>query len=628
MVGMRMENFGGMVPLLSRRLLPENMATYATNAYMRGGEVRGLREPKLLTQFPNGGGDPVYYRAARLPDPDAPTVPVWVPFLSQYARIFPNPIKNDAFDRYLWVDENANGSAQPLYQNSFARIKAGNTGADAPILLGVPSPSAAPGLVVSGGSGTVETRSYVYTYVNLFGEEGPPSDAVTVSGFQNGTWDLSSLLTPAFVTTRGITYKRIYRTVSGTSATAFYFVADIPVANTTYGDVSLGSVLAQAGILLASTDWEPPEDMEGIVQMPNGFFVGWRGKDVFFSEPYRPWAWPPGYTLTTAYSIIDMGVIDQTIVALTATSPILITGVTPAAMSMSAVNYVEPCLSRNSVVQAPEGVYFASPNGLNLLSPSGILSITREVIGRDQWQKDYAANINAAASFDSQYVSHSAIGTGFVFDPRGLQSGIIGIVNYPIVRNIWTDPYTGQAHLMIDNGVYEWSNEDQPLLAASWLSKEFQFPRPMNFGAFIVNIDPRYTLIDAPTTIIDESTQPVGDPWPEESSIINYNQINGVEVNGAPAWGATPPDNPSHDPWPYWYGVASGSADYDLPDGGVCEIIIFASGAIVWRGIVESGVMYRLPSGFKADLWQVQIKSRVPVMNVQIAETPKELARV
>ena len=45
MVSMRMENFGGMVPLLSPRLLPENMAANAVNAYLRTGEMRGLREP-------------------------------------------------------------------------------------------------------------------------------------------------------------------------------------------------------------------------------------------------------------------------------------------------------------------------------------------------------------------------------------------------------------------------------------------------------------------------------------------------------------------------------------------------------------------------------------------------------
>lgn len=626
MAGMRMENFGGMVPLLSRRLLPDSMAVNAANAYLRAGEVRGFREPKLIKQYASGGGDPVYKRAIRIPDPADPVVPVWVPFTSPFSRIFPNPLKNDAYNRFIWLDGNDVGSPQLPMQNSLQRIKDG----DPAILLGVPSPAAAMGLSVAGGSTITITRAYVYTYVNLFGEESQPSPSVVVSGFIDGTWNLTGIVNPAFATDRGITKVRIYRSITGGGGTAFYRVVEQNVTTATYADTRLDSVVAQESLFLQSAMWEIPLEMEGIIAMPNGFFAGWNGKDIYFSEPYRPWAWPAEYTLTSAYKVIDAGAVDQTMVALTATSPVLVTGVSPAGMSIAATQYVEPCLGRGTVVQAPEGVYFASPNGLTLISPAGMTSITREVIGRDSWQRDYVPKINAAASFDSQYVAHGAEGTGFVFDPRGLQSGIIDIVNYPDVGNVWTDPYTAQAHLMIANGVYEWSNEQSPFLAATWLSKEFQFPRPLNLGAFMVTIDPRYGGITVPTlTVIDESALPVGGPWDDLTSIINYNQINGDTINDAPADGSLPPGEAAPVAvWPYWYGVVPTDAEYDLPPGAVCEFTVFADSAIVWRGLVESGVVYRLPSGFKSDTWQIQIKTRVPVLNVQIAETAKELARV
>ena len=701
MVGMRMENFGGMIPLLSKRLLPENMASFAANCYLRGGEIRGLREPKLLKQYPVGGINPTYAKSIRIPDPDFPLVPVWKPFVSRNAKIFPNPLRNDLYRRFIWLDGNSPGNPQPLMQNSLARIKNG----DPPYPLGVPGPATAISVVVVGGgtgvttlvvgvTGTgrvgavniptpdpafplgvsgvgavgtallldeldgiafpagiegagavgvldaaasgvvlplnpIITRSYVYTYVNLFNEESAPSPPVVVSGYTNGTWELSGIVNPAFAAERGITKVYIYRTISGALGTSFFRVTEQVVTDPTYSDTRLDSVVAAESILLQSFFWDVPPLMEGIVVMPNGFFAGWNKRDIFFSEPYRPWAWPVGYTLAAAYDVIDAGVIEQTMVALTATSPVLVTGVNPAAMSIAATFYVAPCISPSSITQATEGIYFASTGGLMLISSGGIVPVTHQVIGRDEWQNTYIPRIEMATAHDGQYISMNETGQGFVFDPRGIQSGIIDIVNYPPVSSLWTDPYTGEAHMMIANGVYQWSSSMQPLIAAEWLSKDFQFPKPINFGAIQVNIDPNYDTGSVLTPVIDESRLPVGGPWPDKTSIINYNRINGATINTNPAEGSFPPGEANTvDPWPYWYGVVPGPAAFDLPDGAVCQLIVFANDRIVFRELVSSGTIYRLPSGFKTDRWQIQIKSRVPVMNVQIAETSKELARV
>lgn len=624
MVAMRMENFGGMVPLLSPRLLPENMAALAVNAYLRAGEVRGLREPIAIKTYPNGGGDPVYERAFRIPDPVAPLVPVWLPMLSRYADLFPNPLKNDAFNRYIWLDENAPGTAKFPRQNSLARIKLG----DPYILLGVPAPAAAMALSVVGGAAPIITRSYVYTYVNLFGEEGPPSDPITVSGNQSGSWNLSGIVNPAFATERGITLVRIYRTITGASgSTTFFRVVEQAVATATYNDTRLDSEVAAEGLLLESTAWEPPLEMEGIILMPNGFFAGWKGKNIYFSEPYRPWAWPPAYTLTAEFNILDCGVVEQTLVALTATAPVLVTGIQPATMSISKTSYVEPCVNPNSIAQAPEGVYFGSQNGLMLISSMGLTPITRQVVGRDDWQTDYVPQINSSVVFDSQYVVMGEDGNGFIFDPRGIQNGIIQVANFPATRAIWTDPWTSEAHMMIDNTVYEWGRSEAAYVASTWLSKPFQFPRPLNFGAVMVTLDPAFA-IGSESGIVDQTPEPEGSPWLDNISLVNYNIVNGFVPNEGPLEGATPPSNPTADPWPFWYGVVPDVSDPPLPSGAVCELTIYAGQSVVFRQIVVSGQVYRPPSGFKNDTWQVQVRSRVPVLNIQIAETSKELTRV
>lgn len=626
MVGQRLSGFGGMIPLLSSRLLPLTAASAAVNVHLRGGEIRGIRQPSEIHDF-NGVGVPTYKKAFRIPDPADPDVPVWVPFESRHADMYPNPLANDAFNRFIWLEGNAPGTATLPRLNSLERIK----DEDPSLLLGVPPPDAAPSLAVVGGSGLIVTRAYVYTYVNLFGEEGAPSDSVTVSGYANGSWNLSALVDPSFAADHGIENVRIYRTISGTTGAAFFFVVEQIKSDSTYSDTALDSTLAAQDIQLESQTWAVPVEMEGIVAMPNGFFAGWTRNQIFFSEAYRPWAWPAEYGIATEYDILRCGVVDQTLVVVTAAMPVVVTGISPGNMSMSKLPMVEPCVEPNSVVASADGIYYASKNGLVMISASGMNLLTRSMIGRDEWNTGYIPKINAAAAFDSQYIVMGYDGDGFVFDfggANGAAGGIIGLDRLQTVENMWTDFYTGEAHLIVENIVYTWSHPTAPFATADWSSKDFHFERQLNLGAFAVYFDPQYAAISTPAALFADSAQPVGSPWPEESSIVNYNQVNGCEINGAPTWGSAPPDNPTEAVWPYWYGVENDVTDYDLPEGVACMVSVFANDSLVWQGFVDSGRPYRLPSGFKSDLWRFQIKTRVPVLSFHFAETLKELRLV
>lgn len=588
-----------------------------TTTIASGGESLFAIDPVLGT----------YQKAVRIPDPTAPDGVVWYYFTSRFADFSANPLANDAYDRYIWLDGNAPGTAVQPMQNSLARIKNG----DPPIQLGVPSPEAAPTLGSTGGSVTAVTRSYVYTYVNLFGEEGPPSDAATHSAYANSTWNLTALVDPSFADTYGITLLRIYRTITGATGTSFFLVAEQVVTDATYDDTRTDSAVALDGIILQSTTWAPPETMEGLIELPNGFFAGWRGRDIMFSEPYRPWAWPAEYVLSATYDVLECGVVDQTLVALTATTPVFITGTSPVTMTMSRTALIEPCLAAVSVAQAPGGLFFAGASGLMLVTPSGIVPITQDIVSRETWTNLYVPRIAAAAVFDSQYVVMGENGDGFVFDPRALQSGVIDIVNFESVTNIWCDPYTAEAHLMIANKVCLWSAPTAEFSVAEWISKEFQLARPINFGAFKVFMDPRYT-VDTSLSVVglgSLETVPEGGPWPEYTSIVNYNLANGAAINAVPEDGDYPPGNSAPvEAWPYWFGVQLDTSYATVPDGPYCVVTILAGTRIVWQGAAESGHVYRLPSGFKSDIWQFQIRTKAPVMNLQIAQTAKELADV
>ena len=80
--------------------------------------------------------------------------------------------------------------------------------------------------------------------------------------------------------------------------------------------------------------------------------------------------------------------------------------------------------------------------------------------------------------------------------------------------------------------------------------------------------------------------------------------------------------------WPYWYGIVKENPELILTKNGKCEVTVFASGKLIWQSVVEDGVVYRLPSGFKSERWQFVVTTAVPVFNLQVAETSKELAVV
>ena len=171
MTAFKLENFGGIRPRVSARLLPNNAAVTAENTKLLEGELRGYHNPSIYQDLSSFGF--TVGRAYRIPASVTGGVDAWMAWQSPNTDIVRSPVLNDTYNRYYWASD----SAAPMY-NTLARIVAGNTGANAPWLLGVPQPAAGGGsgltLGATGGSGVTETRSYVYTFVTAYNEEGPP----------------------------------------------------------------------------------------------------------------------------------------------------------------------------------------------------------------------------------------------------------------------------------------------------------------------------------------------------------------------------------------------------------------------------------------------------------------------
>jgi hypothetical protein len=66
-------------------------------------------------------------------------------------------------------------------------------------------------------------------------------------------------------------------------------------------------------------------------------------------------------------------------------------------------------------------------------------------------------------------------------------------------------------------------------------------------------------------------------------------------------------------------------------DAGTSQFVhvkVYGDGILRWEGDIDSERPYRLPSGYKAVKWEVEISGDVPLFSAVMATTAKELALV
>ena len=266
-------------------------------------------------------------------------------------------------------------------------------------------------------NGTKETRVYVYTWVARAYEwdrESAPSPASTsVDVYPDQHVTVSGLGSPPTDRPYGITHQRIYRAVDG----AYLFVTELDVGQTSFTDDIEAAALGEE---IPSLYWTPPpDDLEGIINLPNGIMAGFVGRDVFFCDPYHPHAWPDTYRVTVDYPVVGLGGIDTTLVVLTTGTPYFIQGSHPDSMVVVKTDLEQSCIARRSIVSAAGSVLYASPDGLVSLAPSGSRLLTEAMFTRDQWQATFNPASIHAYDHDLKYFAFYILGAtrgGFVLD--------------------------------------------------------------------------------------------------------------------------------------------------------------------------------------------------------------------
>jgi hypothetical protein len=669
MTAINIKAFRGQVPRVSSRLLQPNRALRAMNCKITSGRLDPLRglsvELESVSDLIKSMFRYRYFGGATPQDH-------WMHWGSDVDAVY-SPIANDSLGRVYFTSEDF----EPRMTTYDEAIDGAGPFPAAWYGLGVFAPTSAPSVSVSGGSTPTEARTYAYTFVTSIGEESAPSPAsAVVTGNANGTWSLSGLqtapvsagtVTAALANTPnsgqvrvtldtvfglevndtitlasvgGLTdingshrivsvdlannriviskvtsqtytsggswsknaphnttgmNKRIYR--SAGLVADLLFVAEIPAANTTYADTVAAENLGEGIRTLGHIT--PPKNLTCLISLPNGCLVGLSGNEVCFSEPYLPNAWPDA----NRYSFSGKGVAlcpsGNSVIVMTDAAPILITGSDPSGMSPSVMETYAPCISKRGAVNVGGGCLYPSNDGLWLASPGSVIGITKSLYRIDEWSKVNPSTLVAAyrdGQYYGRYVDDAGIQRILVLDVAE-PDGVIEVDQY--ADSLYRNELDGEMYVSLGGDIFKWDANYSRFYESEWVSSEIQLGRPTNFSVAQVHAD-FSEVFPLDTDQIAANALLMVNP-DDVAGHLCGNSILETEVNG--------------------------SFIVPVTDGASRKIqfTLYKNGQPVFSREVLSSKPFRIPSGYRSEIYRIGLNASVPAYSVTIAESSSEL---
>lgn len=471
MPAITIRSFGGIAPAVPPRYLQDSQAQVAINCPVFRGSIQPLTDvgASLLT-LPKTGTPQTIYRFGQDTVSDTQHWFHWTTDVD----VCRSQIAGDTSE---WTFFTGDGAPKATYA---ALALAGSNYPAAARRLGLPAPTSALIAIANGTADetdTPETRVYTYTWVSKEAgfeiESAPAPAALDVDVTTNQTVTLSGF---ASVPSGdyNVTHKRIYRSVNG----VYLYVAEITAAASTFED----SVAADAlGEEIPSLYWsQAPDDLSGLTNLPNGMMAGFVGRDVYFSEPYRPHAWPETYIQTVDYPVVGLGRMDTTLAVLTTGVPYLMQGAHPDSVAVVKSDLEQACVSKRSIVSFGSAVIYAAPDGLMMLSPGGSRIVTENLFNYTQWQQFFAPETIHAYAHDNQYIGFYDNGVtrgGFIFDVTSQQFILHDIYATAGFRDLQRDKLFLAFE---DRSVKVWF--DGAAKDYTWKSKKFTLPQIVGFS--------------------------------------------------------------------------------------------------------------------------------------------------
>lgn len=431
---------------------------------------------------------------------------------------------------------------------------------------------------------TVSRTSNVSTVKLAFPHNLGIGDRFKISGCSVASFDITGGIVTDIPDDYTFTYAQVAANVVTTtvaSGTLYHDVSENPPTTTAryWGDGSYNFTddfdPLNLSTILSSDEYDaPPDDLQGLIAAQNNILAGFVGNKLYLSEPALPHAWPIAYTITFEYDIVGLAPINGDILVMTKGYPYLVSGADPAAgMSIQRIDALYPCLNRKGIVSMNYGVIYPTHDGMAVFAPgSGPNIITRSNFNNDTWAAELDPTTVVGEFYGDAYLASHSTG-GFAFEPDKNIGGQFVDLDFTYTAS-WYDPVEGRLFCVTGtNGdVYEWDNLSQPALVQEWKSKVIKTTNMINLGAARVIAD--YSEV---TTTWDAASQ----QWQDDTSA--WSTVNNITFK------------------------------------------LWVDKQLILTTTVTDMNVFRLPSGYRSDTFEVGVSGDIRVRAIHLGETPLSL---
>ena len=485
MTTLSIRKFNGEIPRLPADRLPEDAAQTAINCEFAHGELRPLKA--LGTHYTVGA---TAQPCRALFTADGVNFYAW----NMPTRAYLHPTIDDTANRVIYHTQ-----GQGLKVATLAGMTAINLNPGPPSTafdLGVTAPAAPAVSLGAATSGDPETVAVVAVAVNIWGEESAPSNPVLFDrqAGQSATYTVTHTATAGQQAINGINFYRTYPSLQGTTE---YFLINSTPAALSGGTASItdASDTPQTTTNLTSTEWDtPPALPSNLTYVGNGFFAIGSGKDIVFSEPYRPHAWP--YRMTLPHGIIGIVAIEGGVLVTTQAQTYLVSGAHPTQMSQQLLPVEQAGWSSTAMSRIEGAAVFASNDGLvSVYGGQPSLKESQSLFMRADWRSRYGnARLNLRlAHHDGRVLglidpSYPIASTAEAFLLR-LDEAAGAYCRLDVGEPLFNAAVSGttdQLFVTMEDGFAEFAASNTNL-SYEWHSGERLFPAPINFACGVVD---------------------------------------------------------------------------------------------------------------------------------------------
>ncbi len=409
-------------------------------------------------------------------------------------------------------------------------------------------------------------------------------DRFKLSGVFPVSFDITGGIVTEIVNRYTFRYAQVGTNESGNGGTLYHDVSETTPTGTAryWGDGGVFTFtddfdsLALNTILGTDEYDEPPANLQGLVTIQNSILAGFVRNQIYFSEPALPHAWPRQYELTIEYDIVALVPYGGSMLVLTVSYPYLVQGSDPANMSVQRIDAQYPCVSKPSIVTMDYGVVYATYDGLVVLSQTGGMQIVTKVLFEsDTWQTTLDPDTIVASYYSTAYLASHSTG-GFVFIQDDRIGGYFTTVDYSATAAFY-DTVAGRLYYATGSAgdIYEWDNLAQPSLSMTWKSKVITTKDMMNLGVVRV--------------------------------IADYTGVSPVWEDISTTWETT-------------------TTSWDL--GTPVTFKLWIDKELVFTTTVTDKSVFKLPTGYRTDTFEVGVEGAIRIRAVHIAETALGLKEV